>query len=149
MSKKSEVESLGLLFKCETKTSEMIQILENLQENYVPKSEKDEKGLCDTFVDIPFGGDQLTEERAVNSQKARLDGENDLEKLKGLSPKFEDWHAKKCLYEVKDGVFRDKGSGNEAGTTAWALNFLHKTNAKPGPDKAFNHYKDFTDVELD
>lgn len=47
-----------------------------------------------------FGGDQLTEERAVNVQKGFLDGENQYDQLKGLSPKFEDWHLKRTLYEV-------------------------------------------------
>jgi len=42
----------------------------------------------------------LTEERAINTQKAFLGGENQLKRLQGLQPKFEDWHLKKTLYEV-------------------------------------------------
>lgn len=47
----------------------MIDIMETIQEKYVPRSDK-EKGLKTVF----FGGDQLTEERARNVQMARQDG---------------------------------------------------------------------------
>jgi len=43
----------------------------------------------------------LTEERGINIQKAFLDGRNAHERLEGLMPKFEDWHLKKTLYEVR------------------------------------------------
>ena len=80
----------------------MAVILKCLQDKYVPQ-----KGIvingtkhCEIIKPILFGGDQLTEERAINTRRAFLDGETKFEKLKGLSPKFEDWHAKKTLYEV-------------------------------------------------
>ena len=47
----------------------MIDIMETIQEKYVPRSDK-EKGLKTVF----FGGDQLTEERARNVQMARQEG---------------------------------------------------------------------------
>jgi len=70
----------------------------SIQEKYVPLATKNEK--VDLAAQIPFGGDLLTEERAINIQKAFLDGDNSFERLEGLSPKFEDWHLKKTLYEV-------------------------------------------------
>lgn len=54
----------------------------------------------EVLQEILFGGDQLTEERATNVQRAFLDEETEYSRLKGLSPKFEDWHAKVTLYEV-------------------------------------------------
>ena len=82
----------------------MAEILKHLQDHYVPIKSTDSNGKTEKEVldTIPFGGDQLTEERAINVQKGFLDGENKYEKLQGLSPKFEDWHAKKTLYEVSD-----------------------------------------------
>lgn len=49
---------------------------------------------------------------------------------------------------MKDDVFNDPHSGSQFGTTAWAMNVLHCSNAKKGPHQAFNAYKDFSDKEL-
>lgn len=73
----------------------MIDIMETIQEKYVPRSDK-EKGLKTVF----FGGDQLTEERARNVQMARQDGRTKEERLEGLWPKNEDWHAIRIAYDV-------------------------------------------------
>ena len=94
---------LGLIFKSENSSSEMIEILRELQSKYVPlKKIIREDGIEDDEVamKIPFGGDQLTEERAINVQKALLDGETTFERLAGLQPKIEDWHLKRYLYAV-------------------------------------------------
>jgi len=56
--------------------------------------------LFQVLSPILIGGDQLTEERITNVQRAYLDGENCYERLQGLQPKFEDWHLKKTLYQV-------------------------------------------------
>ena len=81
----------------------MAEILKQLQEHYVPQKSSNISGETqkDIIHTIHFGGDQLTEERAINVQRAFLDGDTQYEKLKGLSPKFEDWHAKKTLYEAR------------------------------------------------
>ena len=64
-----------------------------IQDKYVPCTRVGDS--VDVLEKIPFGGDLLTEERAINIQKAFLDGDNSFERLEGLPPKFEDWHAKK------------------------------------------------------
>jgi len=74
----------------------MAEILKYIQKEFVPM----EPNGADILTRIPFGGDQLTEERAINTQKAFLGGENQLKRLQGLQPKFEDWHLKKTLYVV-------------------------------------------------
>ena len=48
-----------------------------------------------------FGGDQLSEERANNARDARTDGDNEFERLEGVIPKVEDWHASRIMYQVK------------------------------------------------
>lgn len=69
-------------------------------QKYVPKLYNDDKSVKDIVEPIPFGGDQLTVERATNCKVAMSDGNTKFEQLNGLTPKFEDWHLKKTLYEV-------------------------------------------------
>eukprot|EP00111_Clytia_hemisphaerica_P013669 TCONS_00040191-protein len=69
MSKKSEVVPLGLIFRQETVNAEMIQIMQEMQK-YVPKLYNDDKSVKDIVEPIPFGGDQLTVERATNCKVA-------------------------------------------------------------------------------
>ena len=77
----------------------MIQILRDIHD-YVPTI-SDEKRKKEILQIIPFGGDQLTEERATNCKLGALDGDTEFKQLNGLSPKLEDWHLKKVLYQVK------------------------------------------------
>ena len=51
--------SLGVLPKKENVNDDMVDIIETIQEKYVPKGQKGR-----TMRTIFFGGDQLTEERA-------------------------------------------------------------------------------------
>ena len=51
----------------------MVDILETLQEKYVPMVENGGERVPADIVF--FGGDQLTDERARNIQKARMDGD--------------------------------------------------------------------------
>ena len=80
----------------------MIQILKILQEKYVPQVRMNVEGVeySEVLRAISFGGDQLTEDRAISAQKALSDGDTIFERLGGLQPKFEDWHLKAMLYEV-------------------------------------------------
>ena len=74
----------------------MIEILQILQDKYVPKKvETLDDGSTNTkIIDIIFaGGDQLSEERARNAQCAMVDGDTEIERIEGLIPKNEDWHA--------------------------------------------------------
>lgn len=81
----------------------MVDILQEIQEKWIPhkKTVIDGETVDDVLHSVNFGGDQLTEERAINVQKAFLDGDFDAEKLLGPDPKHEDWHAKVTLYEVR------------------------------------------------
>ena len=76
----------------------MVDILETLQEKYVPMVQNGGESVpADTVF---FGGDQLTEERARNIQKARMDGDTTQERLEGVWPKNEDWHGIRIAYQV-------------------------------------------------
>lgn len=76
----------------------MVDILETLQEKYVPMVENGGERVPANIVF--FGGDQLTDERARNIQKARMDGDTIQERLEGLWPKNEDWHGIRTAYQV-------------------------------------------------
>lgn len=81
----------------------MMDILEIVQEKYVPM--QDIKSTEQGNEKVPselifFGGDQLTEERARNIQKARADGRTTSERLDAVWPKNEDWHAIRTGYKV-------------------------------------------------
>lgn len=94
---------MGVLAKNESKNEDMVDILETIQEKYVPfttVSVQSEAGEVVTSEMIFFGGDQLTEERARNIQKARADGQNQKERLEAVYPKNEDWHAIRNAYMV-------------------------------------------------
>ncbi len=107
---------LGLLFKNENKTDEMIDILTELHDNYLPVVQHE------NTTTIPercyFGGDQLTDERARNAVLARSDGDDMHEQLKGFIPKVEDWHCGRLTYQVSTGTFT--GGGGKGGNLPWA-----------------------------
>ena len=81
----------------------MIDIIEHLQDKYVPTTEKPrqtgETGKLPISI-IFSGGDKLTKERATNVQLARSDGEDTLERLRGVWQKNEDWHTIRTAYKV-------------------------------------------------
>ncbi|XP_066922839.1 uncharacterized protein [Clytia hemisphaerica] len=147
MTQKSEVVPLGLIFKCEQTTSEMAEILKEIQEKYVPLKQTEEG--VEVKEKVPFGGDQMSAARTVSAQKAFLVGNSQYKRLEGLSPKFEDWHLKKTFYEIKDALFRKHNSGKDFGTVTWSMNVLNTSNAKQGPHANYNAYQDFSDKETD
>ena len=91
------------MFKNEAVGAEMIEILQTIQERYVPKTKRvhDDGTEVEEILDLIFiGGDQLSEEKARHAQGAMADGETKLERLAGLIPKNEDWHAIRYVYGV-------------------------------------------------
>ena len=87
------------------KNEEMLDILQYLHDKYVPVSRNTSvtgEETVKVLEKLFFGGDQLTEERARNSTDARSDGDNKYERLEGLIPKVEDWHAIRILYQVHE-----------------------------------------------
>ena len=89
---------MGLEFLNSNKSTEMAEILNNIQENGVPKAEvcNQTEILQKVFLD----GDQLTEERARNAQLANTLADTPYESLNGLETAFADWHLGKNLLMV-------------------------------------------------
>ena len=69
----------------------MAQILENIQDQFVPTTNNEV--LERVFLD----GDELTEERARNAQIANTFADTPYEKMAGLQTSFADWHLGKNL----------------------------------------------------
>ena len=82
----------GCLTKNENKTEEMIEIMETLHK-YVPRSES---GLKEVFL----GGDQLTCGRVQSAKMAHPQAPDAVQRLEGLLPKVEGWHALQAFYQV-------------------------------------------------
>lgn len=92
MSKKSEVVVLDVLMKNETKHSDMIDIMSALHE-YLGRAYNQDRRILN-------GGDQVTCERQVGSQRHMMCGNTRRERLEVLEPVAEDWHCLVCLLGV-------------------------------------------------
>lgn len=98
---------LGVLDENETSYEGMIRILEALQK-YVPSKFVDMKEQVPgtdlkeekVFITTLVGGDLLSAVRARGAIYIRSGSELQEDRLKGLLPVSEDWHAKVCLLEV-------------------------------------------------
>ena len=79
----------------------MIEIMEALH-HYVPSktTSRDGEKHVELLDSCLFGVDQLTCGRAQSAKRHRQDSETEIERLDGLQPVVEDWHAKMCLFEV-------------------------------------------------
>ncbi len=101
---------LGIIPKSEISYEGIIAIMDELH-HYVPtstsvmevdrpnSSEKVEVAV-DQFHYILMGGDQLSVARARGSQKLRGNAIRPRDRLDGLVPVCEDWHAKGCFITV-------------------------------------------------
>ena len=90
---------LGLQFLNPNKAADMAQILEDIQNKYVPKLTTN-GGETEVLQRVIFDGDQLTEERARNCQWANKLARTQIERLEGITPSFADWHLKKMFLGV-------------------------------------------------
>lgn len=99
------------------KHEDMVCILDHLHQ-YVPtKSVEDRvelpglpEGLdvtIDHFHYILFGGDMLTEMRARTARNIRSNSDRGRDRLEGVIPIIEDWHAKVCFLEVSQLAIAD------------------------------------------
>ena len=92
MSKKSEVFILDVLMKNEAKHTDMIDIM-TVMHNYLGD------GYADGRV-VVSGGDHLTCERQIGSQRHLMCGNTRRDRLELLEPVVENWHALVCLLNV-------------------------------------------------
>ena len=96
MSKKSEVVVLDVLMKNETKHTDMIAIM-NAMHEYLGSEYNVQRRVLS-------GGDLLTYERQVGSQKNMMCGDTPRERLALLEPVVEDWHCLVSLLEVRHWI---------------------------------------------
>ena len=109
---------LGVILKNENVIDDMVDILDTLH-RYVPKHTRTETIDVPTkdgssrkvdmqlhhFHHILLGGDHLTAARVRGSQRAQKNADSGEERLEGLVPVIEDWHAKMCYMSVStEGV---------------------------------------------
>ena len=101
---------LGILPKNESKGEDMVAIMAHLHQ-YVPLVEETRDchvASIDQTVKVTtaranpilIGGDQLTAARARGAQKAKANALSPSDRLEGLVPMVEDWHAKVVLLSV-------------------------------------------------
>ena len=96
---------LGIHLLNENKVDEMCMIMNSLHK-YVPKAthqitNQDNRPISEEFFhEVLFGGDQLTACRSRAAQTARCNDDNPVERLEGLIPVVEDWHARLTLTRV-------------------------------------------------
>ena len=93
LSKKSEVVVLGVLMKNEVVHTDMISIMNSMQEY-----------LGEDNGRILSGGDLLTCERQVGAQKYMMCGNTPKVRLQVLQPVVEDWHCLVSLLSVSRHV---------------------------------------------
>ena len=95
--------------KNENKTDEMVDILDDLHK-YVPSERSTQEFLIapgkvfslqlDHFSHMLLGGDQLIVARIRGAQRIRRNSYNGRDRVEGLVPVVEDWHAKVCFLKV-------------------------------------------------
>ena len=105
---------LGVQLLNENKIDEMAKIMESLQK-YVPMREATGTMILPNrsvleFDDtkafgVLFGGDQLTIARARGAAALRCNHETLSDRLEGLEPVVEDWHARLTLMKVSNSTF--------------------------------------------
>lgn len=89
---------LGIIFKNENKSEEMLDILKQIR-GYSPNLEnKEQKLKCNS---IPIVGDQLTVERGVNVIEAVQNSFTSEEKLEGIHMEIADWHTAVTFLNVR------------------------------------------------
>ena len=100
---------LGVIKKNENKIDEMCTILSDLHK-YIPAesitlqlplpSGNTKPLQNEIFHRLLLGGDQLTVARARSGCSARADHSSSGQRLSGILPVTEDWHAKMCFLKV-------------------------------------------------
>ena len=131
----------GCLTKNENKTEEMIEIMETLHK-YVPRSEN---GLKEVFL----GGDQLTCEGVRSAKMACLQAPDAVQRLEGLLPKVEDWHALQAFYQVIWITLYSTSSSQDKGTLYQLRSLIDRRNVVADPKKDLHACQSFLSVVLE
>ena len=100
---------LGILLKNENKSDEMAEILAHLHQ-YIPTKPCTDKVVLNQgkVIQVPpdrayptiVGGDQLTAARTMAAIKNKSNSQHPVQRLDGIIPAVEDWHAKGNFFGV-------------------------------------------------
>ena len=160
-----------MLLKNENKVDGMVSIMETLQKYVphqrvtsavpVPDSQEVEVINIDHFHQILFGEgeDQLIVVRARGAQSSRGNSDDGDERLEGLVPVVEDWHAKVCLLGVSVSFeYCDRAiiinifflccprSSRDSGTLVQLRNLINRKTIPKDPKNEVNASEDFLRV---
>lgn len=87
---------MGVLFKNENETEDMIDILKKFQ-SYIPYTSV---GNVKNFTSQLCAGDQLSVERAINTIHSVSNGYTSEDRLDGFNMQLGDWHTGVKILEV-------------------------------------------------
>eukprot|EP00794_Sanderia_malayensis_P004126 gene4127-4680_t len=139
--------------KNESIGAEMIDIMQSIQERYVPchvSNTENEQTKKKTVVQkIFFGADNLTEERGRNFQGAMSEADSEFDRLDGLITKNEDWHAIRYIYHILFEIFYDPNSSKDIASMEYNMNLVRNSNAGGNVLDKFNACKDYVNFETD
>ncbi|XP_063400161.1 uncharacterized protein LOC134684783 [Mytilus trossulus] len=118
------------LFKCnENKTQELIRLLKQLTEKYVPLRNGE------IFEPVFLGGDRLTDERVQSAQTAISNADSPKEKLKGFISKIEDFHRLMNFLEAIYKLTYNTESASDKCTMHYYRNLLNNMRNVKGKVK--------------
>ncbi|KAK3108646.1 hypothetical protein FSP39_012456 [Pinctada imbricata] len=126
---------LGLFDTNENKTDEMIRLLKDLTDRYVPL---DNDNVADAVF---FGGDRLTDERVQCAQVATKDSSTSKGRLEGFISKSEDFHRLMNLMEAIFKLTYSTESAADPCTVHYYRNILGYRNVKGPVKNAYRAYK--------
>ncbi|XP_076081329.1 uncharacterized protein LOC143052225 [Mytilus galloprovincialis] len=124
------------LFDCnETKTQDVIRLLQDLSKKYVPYSDGEVSG------EVFLGGDRLTDERVQSAQEAMANADNPFDRLEGFISKVEDWHRLMNFLEAICKLTFSTSSAQDRGTAYYYRNLLNARNVKHEVKNSYRAYK--------
>nr|XP_034298978.1 uncharacterized protein LOC109620531 isoform X1 [Crassostrea gigas] len=124
------------LFDCnEQKTQDVIKLLKEFSQKYVPV--KDGEIVEEVF----FGGDRLTDERIQCAQLSMANAATPLESLRGFISKIEDFHRLMNFLEAICTLTYKSTSAGDRGTFAYFRNILNARNVKGEVKNSYRAYK--------
>ncbi|XP_069109713.1 uncharacterized protein [Argopecten irradians] len=132
---KTQQHILGLFDCNETKTQDVIKLLKDLSQKYVPQANGD------IVEEVFFGGDRLTDERIQGAQQAMANSEKSIDRLEGFISKIEDFHRLMNFLEAICRLTYNTTSGSDRGTAYYFRNILNARNVKAEVKNSYRAYK--------
>nr|XP_022298075.1 uncharacterized protein LOC111107257 isoform X3 [Crassostrea virginica] len=126
---------LGLYDCNEQKTQDVIHLLKDLSNKYVPLVDGEIK------EEVFFGGDRLTDERIQCAQQAMVNSPTSIEKLEGFISKIEDFHRLMNFLEAICKLTFDTGSAKDRCTAYFFRNLLNARDVKADVKNSYRAYK--------